>query len=94
MFCGVVNLVTASVQSEGKAVALIYVLGGAELLSLVGTRMLFRVKELGTRSTETDVVHPDHSSMPRFRSYSIPTMSTNVTWRCAKSSGDISHFEF
>ena len=56
MFCGVVNLVTNSIQSQTKANVVINVLGGAELLGLIGTRMLFRLKELGESWTEDGVI--------------------------------------
>ena len=60
MFCGIANLVTESTtvntQTGVNAFDLLSELGSVGLLSLIGTRMLFRLKELGESWTEDGVI--------------------------------------
>ena len=85
MFCGIANLVTvvAGVYFSSGLVISLNGLGSANLLSLVGCRMLFRIKELSEVSNDDGLIFTEYnqSTMPQFRIHSVPALSTALSQR-------------
>ena len=49
MLCSIANLATTTATHPSKVMIFFYIIGGADMLSLLGSRMLFHLKETGTR---------------------------------------------
>lgn len=70
MFCSIVNLANTIVTKYVLVFQFLYIVGGAEMLSLPGCYMLIRLKEAAdVEDGRSFKVSPD-ISVPEFRTYS------------------------
>lgn len=72
MFCSIINLVTGPLGKEEVVSQFFYVIGGAELLSLLGSRMLIHLKEAAEGEPDIPASYRATSnvSIAEFRTYS------------------------
>lgn len=85
MYCSVANLVTYDPHLTGNTTLFFYILGGAELLVLLGSRMLFRLKEMKDRPREGSFIVPEETPNPVFRSYTVTSLEIGSDMRYVSS---------